>query len=93
MQIFVKTLTGKTITLDVEASDGIDNVKGDDALCLITTSRRVHIAFSPKLIDFVGTIFAEKNWKMVALFRITTSRMRVCLRSPISRTKRSPRCD
>merc|ERR1719386_682289 len=27
MQIFVKTLTGKTITLDVEASDSIDNVK------------------------------------------------------------------
>ena len=26
-QIFVKTLTGKTITLDVEASDTIDNVK------------------------------------------------------------------
>jgi len=27
MQIFVKTFTGKTITLDVEASDSIDNVK------------------------------------------------------------------
>ena len=27
MQIFVKTLTGKTIILDVEASDTIDNVK------------------------------------------------------------------
>ena len=27
MQIFVKTLTGKTITLDVEASDSIDDVK------------------------------------------------------------------
>merc|ERR1712107_305706 len=27
MQIFVKTLTGKTITLDLEASDTIDNVK------------------------------------------------------------------
>ena len=27
MQIFVKTLTGKTITLDVEASDTMDNVK------------------------------------------------------------------
>ena len=28
MQIFVKTLTGKTITLEVEASDTIENVKG-----------------------------------------------------------------
>ena len=28
MQIFLKTLTGKTITLDVEPSDYIENVKG-----------------------------------------------------------------
>lgn len=27
MQIFVRTLTGKTITLDVEPSDSIENVK------------------------------------------------------------------
>lgn len=27
MQIFIKTLTGKTITLDVESADTIDNVK------------------------------------------------------------------
>ncbi|VAI07553.1 unnamed protein product [Triticum turgidum subsp. durum] len=27
MQIFVKTLTGKTITLEVESSDTVDNVK------------------------------------------------------------------
>ncbi len=27
MQIFVKTLTGRTITLDVEPSDSIENVK------------------------------------------------------------------
>ena len=27
MQIFVKTLTGKTITLDVQPSDRIENVK------------------------------------------------------------------
>ena len=27
MQVFIKTLTGKTITLDVEPSDTIDNVK------------------------------------------------------------------
>ena len=29
MQIFVKTLTGQTITLDVEASDTIDNVRAN----------------------------------------------------------------
>ena len=27
MQIFVKTLTGKTITLDVDQTDSIENVK------------------------------------------------------------------
>ncbi len=27
MQIFIKTLTGKTITLDVEPNDTIENVK------------------------------------------------------------------
>jgi len=27
MQIFVKTLTGKTITLEVESNDTIDSVK------------------------------------------------------------------
>ena len=27
MQIFVKTLTGKTITLEVDPSDTIDNIK------------------------------------------------------------------
>ena len=27
MQIFVKTLTGKTITLEVEPSDTVNNVK------------------------------------------------------------------
>ena len=33
MQIFVKTLTGKTITLEVESSDtiGNDNAKNQDA--------------------------------------------------------------
>jgi ubiquitin C len=29
MQIFVKTLTGKTVTLEVESSDTIDNVKAE----------------------------------------------------------------
>ena len=40
MQIFVKTLTGKTITLDVEASDTIDNVKASPCISYSSRSRR-----------------------------------------------------
>ena len=35
MQIFIKTLTGKTITLEVEPSDSIENVKAKLQVCNI----------------------------------------------------------
>merc|ERR1712213_147040 len=38
MQIFVKTLTGKTITLEVESSDTIDNVKSKRASLRISNA-------------------------------------------------------
>ena len=39
MQIFVKTLTGKTITLEVEPSDSIENVKAKIQVPIIALSR------------------------------------------------------
>ena len=44
MQIFVKTLTGKTITLEVEPSDTIENVKA-----------KIQVRFCYDFLSFKGT--------------------------------------
>ena len=54
MQIFVKTLTGKTITLEVEGTDTIEAIKAkiQDKLCPIT---------------FFGPIYIFSLWYHIAL--------------------------
>ena len=43
MQIFVKTLTGKTITLEVEPSDSIENVKAKIQVKLFLLQDDCHV--------------------------------------------------
>ena len=59
MQIFVKTLTGKTITLEVEASDTIENVKAK--IQVRNLMLRVKTIFSVKLRVLFHLQFTAKR--------------------------------
>ena len=52
MQIFVKTLTGKTITLEVEPSDTIENVKAKIQVLKSDVGNRLGTLLSPSLSVF-----------------------------------------
>ena len=54
MQIFVKTLTGKTITLEVESSDTIDNVKAKIQANFLAIDPQVTFHLLTSLLDKEG---------------------------------------
>ncbi len=72
MQVFVKTLTGKSITLDVEQGDSIDSIKKKIAEKEAIPADQQRLIFGGKQLDNEKTI-ADYNIQSDATIHLVLS--------------------